>query len=107
MTENMKMAIEAVNKWLYFGWNYPVIYHEHTNPSTDAVWCDNVPKFLVDIKWNCNFHHIYLKWKEACESKNSDAYLTSFYKMLSSDNRAKLIDYVMHNFNDEIKIIHE
>lgn len=107
MTENMKIAIESINKWLYFGWNYPVVSHKWKNSDSGATYNDNVPKFLVDIKWNCNFHHIYLKWKEATSSKNSDAYLVKFYASLSSDNRIKLIDYVMHNFNDEIKIVHE
>ena len=56
---------------------------------------------------NCDFHHIYCKWKDAQESKNTDAYLVKFYSSLSSDNRIALIDWVMHNFNDEIKIIHD
>lgn len=105
MTENMKIAVKAINKWLYFGWNYETVKHEWKSEYGN-IWCDFVPKFLVEVKWNCTFHHIYLKWREAQESKNSDAYLVKFYSLLSSDNRIALIDWVMHNFNDEIKIIH-
>ena len=106
MTENMKIAIEAINKWIYFGWNYETVRHEWKS-EFDTVWNDYVPRFLVEVKWNCNFHHIYRKWKGAQESKNTDAYLVKFYSSLSSDNRIALIDWVMHNFNDEIKIIHD
>lgn len=28
MTESIKTAIKAINKWVFFGWNYQCIQHE-------------------------------------------------------------------------------
>ena len=49
MTENMKIAIEAINKWVYFGWNYETVRHEWKS-EFDTVWNDYVPRFLVEVK---------------------------------------------------------
>ena len=104
MTENMKLAIEAINKWFYFSMNYDMILH-----SWESVQgfhrCEVVPKFLVEAKWTCNFDHILSKWNTATVSSSPSAYLTNFYAELDSPNCIALIEWLMTNYNGERKII--
>lgn len=106
MTENMKTAIKAINKWVFFGWNYTCVDHIWTDGSGHAHH-EVVPQFLVAINWNCGFDHILSKWHIATRTKNSNAYLVEFYAELSIENRALLLEWVMEHYDDERKIIGE
>ena len=100
MTENLKIALEAVNKWLYYGWNYDLVPFSWTN-SDNEIKSEYLPEFLVNVKWTCNIHHIKEKWHKAVKSQNTDAYLVSFYAELDSPNRILLLEYVMQHYNGE------
>lgn len=100
MTESIKTAIKAINKWIFFGWNYPSIEHEWTNIRGEKKF-EVVPVFLTEIKWTCNFDHILSKWHIATRTKNSNAYLVEFYAELGNENRRLLLKWVIDNYNDE------
>ena len=49
MTENLKIAMIAINKWLFHGWNYKVVPMTVTFPGGGADTV-NVPEFLKEVK---------------------------------------------------------
>lgn len=106
MTEDMKIAIMAINKWLYYGWNYKVVTHTWNN-GTGRMKTKTLPQFLVEAKWTCNLDHMIGKWEDAVQCDNPNAYLNKFYAELDNTNRKILIEWVMKNYNGEMKIIND
>lgn len=104
MTEEMKIALQAINKWLYFGWNFSSEYHEWQSIGGETKQMV-LPSFLFKIKWTCNFDHMVDKWILATKYKDSDTYLVRFYCELGIENRQRLLEWVMNNYNDERKIL--
>ncbi len=103
MTENMKLAIEAINKWFYFSMNYETVLHNWKDVRGEPR-SENIPGFLAEAKWTCNLDHMLSKWKAATKSRNPSAYLTDFYGELDIPNRIALIEWLMTNYNGEKKI---
>lgn len=103
MTANMRIAIEAINKWFYFALNYRIIKHEWKSVS-GVLRSEHLPSFLVEAKWTCNLDHMLSKWKAATVSQNPSAYLMDFYADLDCDNRIALLEWLMTHYNDEKKI---
>ena len=103
MTENMKIAMTAINKFIYFSWNYDLVYHTW-NAGSGTTKEETVPEFLAKIKWTCNFDHMYSKWKLAIMNDNPNEYLIKFYAELDNENRKLLLEWVMENYNDERKL---
>lgn len=99
----MKIAIQAINKWVFFGWNYSCVSHEWTSVNGEQKR-EAVPKFLTEIKWTCNFDHMLSKWHIATRDGNADSYLVRFYAELGSENRQLLLEWVMKNYDDEQNI---
>lgn len=91
MTNEMKTALVAINKWMYFGWNYKSMCHKGKF----------VPKFLAEVKWTCNYEHMLEKWESVTDRNVTNAYLVSFYAELDMPNRQALLEWVMNNYNDE------
>ena len=87
----------AIQKWTFFGWNYVVVHHEWKSPS-GTVECDELPEFLLKVKWTCNFDHMLKKWRAVTSRGNSDSYLPLFYRELDGENRRILVDWVMANY---------
>lgn len=103
MTDNMQIALTAINKWLYFGWNYEVVLHQWKSCNGEQK-TGYFPAFLVECKWTCNFDHMAEKWSAATRSGNCDSYLVRFYAELSMDNRQTLLEWVMQNYQGEHKL---
>jgi len=103
MTESMETAIKAINKWVFFGWNYSCVHHEWISVNGEKK-CEAVPQFLAEVKWTCNFDHMLSKWKIATHDTNANSYLVKFYAELGVENRLLLLEWVMANYNDEQKI---
>ena len=104
MTETIKIGIEAVNRWIFHGWNYDsvsVTVPDHLTNSTKEII---VPKFIAEARWTCNLPHMIDKWNDACRSRNPDAYLVTFYANLDNDNRRILLEWVLENYTDERKL---
>lgn len=99
----MKAAIQAINKWVFFGWNYSLTDYEWTSVNGERKR-EVVPQFLAEIKWTCNFDHMLSKWHIATRDGNADSYLVRFYAELGSENRQLLLEWVMKNYDDEQKI---
>lgn len=104
MTENLKLALVAINKWLFFGWNFKSCYHSWQDFS-GVPREEYLPEFLCRVKWTCNLSHMVDKWRKATRSKNPDTYLVSFYADLDNANRILLLEWVMQNYNGEKTLI--
>lgn len=103
MTDNLKVAMEAINKWVYFSLNYNVVSYTYNQSSGESTTV-YVPEFLVAINWTCPISHMIGKWKYASRSEDAHSYLTRFYTELDSQNSELLMEWVMNNYNDEIKL---
>lgn len=104
MTENMKIAITAINKFIFFSWNYDVVQHHWKTIHGDNRK-EYVPRFLAEVKWNCNFDHIYGKWRLATASENPHEYMMKFYAEMGNENRVLMLEWIVENYNGERKII--
>ena len=101
MTENMKIAASAINKWFYYAMNYnvvPIEIEDYAGVRTEYLPdCFNAfPKSLRG--------HLAGKWNALYENHGSRAVLMAFYAELSSNYRKDLIEWVMNNYNDEQKL---
>lgn len=103
MTESMQIALTAINKWLFFGWNYETICHEWKSGNGEQK-TGYFPAFLVKVKWTCNFDHMVGKWSEAIRSGDCHSYLARFYAELDTTNRQMLLEWVMQNYQGERKL---
>lgn len=103
MTENMMMAITAINKWMFFSWNYASIEYEMTIGCRTEIVI--IPEFLARVNWTCNINHMIEKWSKCCQTTNAFGYLSKFYAELDSENSRLLIEWVMKNYNGEKKIL--
>lgn len=103
MTKSIETAIKAINKWVFFGWNYSCVHHEWISVNGEKK-CEAVPQFLAEVKWTCNFDHMLSKWHLATRDGNADSYLVKFYAELGAENRLLLLEWVMQNYDDEQKI---
>lgn len=104
MKEVLKIGMEAVNRWLFHGWNYEMTTVSIPDHYTNSSKLVQIPKFLAGAKWTCNLPHMISKWNMACSSKNPDAYLVTFYANLDNDNRIALLKWVLENYIDEKKL---
>lgn len=103
MTNQIQMAINAINKWIFFGWNYSCVEHEWTDANGNKR-IEVLPRFLVEVKWTCNFDHMLSKWRLATHNTDSHSYLVRFYAELGAENCRLLLEWVMENYHDERKI---
>ena len=101
MTQTTPLTPEqAINRWLYFGWNYKTILHSWKAPS-DITRTEHVPEFLAKVKWSCNFDHMFNKWQIVCDQHDAYGRLVGFYSLLDSENRMALLTWVIENYHDE------
>lgn len=103
MTENLKLAIEAINKWFYFCMNYETVLHNWKGVRGEQ-YSEHIPRFLAEAKWTCNLDHMVEKWQMAVNKGNCYDYLTRFYAELDTANRIALLEWVMAHYNGEKKI---
>lgn len=103
MTQNEIIAVTAINKWLYYGWNYITKYFSWTD-SAGTEQGEYLPEFLGEVKWTCPFLHMVGKWHKATESRNADAYLVRFYAELDNQNRQLLLEWVLRYYSGEKSI---
>ena len=103
MTEEMKVALEAINKFMFYSWNYTLIEHEWV--TTDGtIHKEVVPEFLVKVPWHCDFQHMLNKWREAISTDNPMIYFPEFYKRLDTQNTQVFLEWIMKNYNGERKL---
>lgn len=101
MTENTKIAMQAINKWFYYAMNYRVVEVEvgdHNGTRTEYL-----PDFFNAFPlWLRG--HLAGKWNALYEDYGSRAVLMAFYAELSSNYRKDLMAWVLENYNDEQKL---
>lgn len=102
-SEQLQLAMAAINKWLFFGWNYSCQLHEWVDFRGEQH-SECLPDFLIEAKWTCNFSHMVEKWNTAVREGSPNSYLTRFYALLDVFNRRALLKWVIENYNDERKI---
>ena len=101
MTENIKIAMQAINKWYYYAMNYNVVEVEV------ADFDGNHNEYLPDV---FNAFPLYLrkhlagKWNYGYETYGSRAALMWFYGELDDTNSKLLMEWVLNNYNDERKL---
>ena len=71
MTEALKIGIEAVNRWLFHGWNYEMVNVEVPDFVNGGSKTVHIPQFLAEAKWTCNLPHMIEKWNNACQPRQS------------------------------------
>ena len=89
MTDTMRNSMVAINKWQYFMYNYPYNFIE-------SVWGERKPYNLTD--------HLSNKFDALYESKGSYGVIPAFYAELDGNNKKRLMEWVLNNYNDEQKL---
>lgn len=87
MTAQMELSATAINKWVYFCYNY-----QHN--FIDEVWKDT--KIMKE--------HLTEKFREIYSREGSKSVIQSFYLELDTVNRVKLLSWVLENYNSENKL---
>lgn len=83
----MEMSMTAINKWVFFAFNYPYDFIER-------VW-EGQSVLINHLKGK--FNHYY-------ELYGSRAVMNTFYCELDGTNKQKLMAWVLDNYNDEQKL---
>lgn len=105
---NMELMMIAVNRFQFHAWNYKSVRTDYTyKDKSGAEMHYYVPEFIIKIDWNCPTQHMIGKWIHATRDSVSDAYMPRFYAELSSDNRQRLIKWVIKNYTDEQKFSYQ
>lgn len=100
MSEELKNAMIAINKWIFYGWNYKVVPMTFTAPG-GATATSYVPEFIKEVKWTCPISHMLEKWAIATRTEYPYTYMTKFYAELDNTNSQLLLEWVIRNYNDE------
>lgn len=101
MTESMKTAIKAINKWVFFCWNYHTVHHTW-EAGDGTIRSAYIPEFLANVDWTCNFDHILKKWRDITNdgNGNSSECVPSFYAELDDSNRELLLEWIMEHYEN-------
>lgn len=79
-----KTSMIAINKWVFFCFNYPYDF-------ISKVWADN--KSLAE--------HLQGKFMTYYDLYGSRAVVNTFYCSLDGENKQRLMDWVLNNYDDE------
>lgn len=104
MTENTMTSMVAINKWFYYAMNYNVVPMEiddYAGKRTEYL-PDCFEAFPKSLRG-----HLAGKWNYAYDSYGSRAVLMAFYAELDGDNRKLLMQWVLDNYNDEVKLFRD
>lgn len=100
-----KVAVMAVNRFMYYSWNYPMKECSFRDGDGYGYGEEYLPEFVVSVPWSFGTDHAVKKWKRAVKHcDDPHAYFSHFYATLDSTNRKRFITWVMANYDDEVKI---
>ena len=104
--KSKETAIIAMNKLIGFICNMPYDYVTYQIPWSGETKLDWLPKFIKDVKWNCNTEHIVSKWKKYVKDSSDypDKAFILFYYALDTKNSRALLNYIIDNYDDERSI---
>lgn len=87
MTHNMTISIIAIQKWNFYCYNFEPNFIE-------KVWADETLLAAhLRSKFNALYHHY-----------GAMGVMPAFYAELDNDNKVKLLEYILENYNDEQKL---
>ena len=89
MNETMQLSAIAINKWFYWCYNYEDNF-------IAKIWGPREPYNLTD--------HLTAKFDALYDRYGSRAVMNVFYAELDGGNKKKLLEYVLTNYNDEVKL---
>ena len=101
MTENMKVAMTAINKWIYYALNYNVVEVEVQD--FDGTHTENLPDCFNAFPMNIR-KHFAGKFRAYYEDVGSDGVMTKFYAEIGKSYQKMLMEWVLNNFNGEQKL---
>ena len=90
--EEKNIKLEAMNKLISFSFNFKIKCAENSNSVKIAY-----PKFILDL-WFDDRDFMLDKYL----SHGNDFF--TFYCALDNNNKIKLLNYVLDNYDDEIKL---
>ena len=96
---DMELMMIGINRFMYHSWNYQFSQKTVNMNGQDII----VPRFVLEVEWDCPTPHMVTKWVEATRTGDSHSYMSRFYSELGTANREKLISWVMDNYSDEMK----
>lgn len=86
MTQNMIIAIQAIQKFAFYNYNFEYNF-------VKKVWGEG--PFADHLQGK--FNYMYDKY-------GAMGALLGFYAELDSSNKVKLLEYILENYNDEQKL---
>lgn len=90
--EERNIKLEAMNKLISFSFNFKIKCVENSNSVRIAY-----PKFILDL-WFDDRDFMLKKYT------NYENDFFTFYCSLSNNNKIKLLNYILDNYDDEIKL---
>lgn len=84
-----QISLIAINKWMYFIYNYPYDFIE-------KVWGERKQYNFTD--------HLQNKFDSLYDRVGAYGVIPAFYAELDWNNRIKLMEWVMDNYKDEQKL---
>lgn len=97
MKDENKKGFEAINKFLFYSWNYRFV----TAKAKDIYGQVNnieIPEFIAKVHWTFGINHAVDKWRNATQAVNPEAYLPKFYQELDDINREALVEWILENY---------
>ena len=102
MTDTLRNSMTAINKWVYYAFNYNVVEVEIMNydgTRNTEYLPDCFNAFPIHLR-----KHLAGKWNAYYEKYGSRAVMNTFYCELDGTNRQLLMEWVLNNYNDEQKL---
>lgn len=96
---DMELMMIGVNRFIYHSWNYQLSQKPVKVDGKNVI----IPRFVLEVEWDCPTQHMVDKWVEATMTEDPHSYMSHFYSGLGTTNRMKLISWVMENYSDEMK----
>ena len=94
-----ELMMMAINRFMYHSWNYQFSRKSVKVNGKNII----VPRFVLEVEWDCPTPHMVDKWVEATRTGDSHSYMSRFYSGLGTENRMKLISWILDNYSDELK----
>lgn len=103
--ENLESGLVAINKFMYFSWNFKSICVEWTD-MFGREHSEYMPEFIWALrdKWTCNFDHIVGKWHSVLPDTDSYALIPRFFGQMGNENRRIMLKWICENYNDELSL---
>lgn len=98
----MQISIEAINKFMFYTYNFPSVPSGRTETDEDGnVMAWYVPGFIMEANWTTNRDHMISKWIGFAKHYRYAEVFHKFYCELDCKNRKAMLEWIMTNYNSE------